>query len=103
MWSNAQIFDIEYPQVIQSSIFVVEEISGLFGSIAINFISSQDDEEERVMHSRSDNIKIISSNDANEAVDELFESLRSRYQENLELSMGGSDFTFDSVQHVSEF
>ena len=55
------------------------------------------------MHSRSDNIKIISSNDANEAVDELFESLRSRYQENLELSMGGSDFTFDSVQHVSEF
>ena len=31
-------------------------------------------------------------------VDEFFESLRSRYQGNLETSMRGSDFIFDSVQ-----
>ena len=39
-----------------------------------------------------------SYNDANEVADELFESLRSRYQGNLETPMGGSDFIFDSVQ-----
>ena len=50
------------------------------------------------MHSRSNKIKFTSSNDANEVADELFESLRSRYQGNLETSMRGSDFTFDSVQ-----
>ena len=38
------------------------------------------------MHSRRDNIKIKSCNDANQIVDELFESLRSRYQENLEIN-----------------
>ena len=47
-------------------------------TIAINFISSKDAEEERVMHSRSNNIKFTSYNDANEVVDELFESLHSR-------------------------
>ena len=55
--------------------------------IAINFTSSTDAEEERIMHSRSDNIKFTSYNDANEVVDELFDSLRSRYHRNLETSM----------------
>ena len=50
------------------------------------------------MHSRSDNIKFTSNNDANEVIDELFESLRSRYLGNLETSMRGNDFIFDSVQ-----
>ena len=50
------------------------------------------------MHSRSDNIKFASYNDANEVVDEVFESLCSRYQGNLETSMRGSNSTFDSVQ-----
>ena len=44
-------------------------------TIAINFNSSKDVEERRVMHSRSDNIKFTSYNIANEVVDELFESL----------------------------
>ena len=51
--------------------------------IAVNFISSNND-EERVMDSSSDNIKSTSYNDANAVVDELFESLCSRYQGNLE-------------------
>ena len=50
------------------------------------------------MHSRSDNIKFASYNDPNEVVDDVFESLRSRYQRNLETLMRGSDFIFDSVQ-----
>ena len=67
-------------------------------TIAINFTSSKDAEEEHLMYSRSDDIKFTSYNDANEVVDELFESLRSRYHGNLETSMRGSDFIFDSVQ-----
>ena len=43
------------------------------------------------MHSSSDSIKFTSYNNANEVFDELFESLRSRYQGNLEISMRGSD------------
>ena len=50
------------------------------------------------MHLRSDNIKFPFYNDVNEIDDELFDSLRLRYQGNLETSMRGSDFIFDSVQ-----
>ena len=50
------------------------------------------------MHSNSDNIKFTHYDDANEVVNELCKSLRSKYQENLETSMKGSNFIFDSVQ-----
>ena len=50
------------------------------------------------MYSTSGNIKFTSYNDANEVVNELFQSRRSKYQDNLETSMIGSDFIFDSVQ-----
>ena len=45
-----------------------------------------------------DNIKCAPYNDANEVVNELFESLRSKYWDNLETSMRESNFIFDSVQ-----
>ena len=49
----------------------------------------------------SDNIKFTSyTNDANQILNELFESLLSRYQDNLETSMRGSEFIFDLVQLV---
>ena len=67
-------------------------------TIATNFISSKDAEEEGAMHSSSSNIKFTPYSDANDFIDELFKSLHSRYQENLETSMRGSDFIFDSVQ-----
>ena len=67
-------------------------------TIAINFISSKDTEEEHVMYSMSGDIKFTPYNDANETVNALFESLLSRYRDNLETSMWGSDFVFDSVQ-----
>ena len=63
----------------------------------ITFIPSKDGEEECVMHSRSNNIKFTSYNDADEVVYEFFESLQSRYQGNLETSeeMRGNDFIYD--------
>ena len=67
-------------------------------TIAVNFISSRDAEEERAMHLNSDNIKFRLYNNANEVFVELFESLISRYQGNLEKSMTESGFVFDSVQ-----
>ena len=68
--------------------------------VAINFISSKYNEEEHVTHSRSNNIILAFYNYANEVVDELLESLRSMYQRNLETSMTGSDFIFESVQFM---
>ena len=50
------------------------------------------------MYSTSDNIKFTTYNNVNEVVSELFESLRSKHQNNLETSMRRSDFILDSVQ-----
>ena len=47
-------------------------------TIAINFTSSKDVDEESVMHSKSDNKEFMSYDNANEVVNELFESLLSR-------------------------
>ena len=44
-------------------------------AIAINFISSKDVEEDRVMHSRSDNTKLTFYSHGNGVVDEVFDSL----------------------------
>ena len=41
---------------------------------------------------------MISYNEVNEVPDELFDSLRSRYQANFETSMRGSNFISDLVQ-----
>ena len=71
--------------------------------IAINFISSNDTEKDRVMHSKNDNIKSATYNNANEVVDELFDSLGLRYQGNLETSMEVSKFIFDSVQMMHSY
>ena len=52
-------------------------------TIAVNFISSKDAEEERVMHAKSDK-EFMTYDNANDTVDELFKTLLSRYQGNLE-------------------
>ena len=70
-------------------------------TIVINFISSKDVDEERVMHSKSNNVELMSYDNVNDIVDELFETLLSWYKDNLETSMKGSDFVFDSVQLLS--
>ena len=50
------------------------------------------------MHSNSGNIKFTPYSDENDVIEKLFNLLRSKYLDNLETSMKGSDFIFDSVQ-----
>ena len=48
-------------------------------AIAINFVSSIDNDEERVMHSKSDDIQIMINDEAEEVIKEPFDSLKDRY------------------------
>ena len=64
-------------------------------TIAIKFISSKDSSETRNMHSKSD-IEIMMGSETDEIVEELFEFLLKGYHEELEESMKGSEFIFDS-------
>ena len=63
--------------------------------IALNFMPSKDNDKQSVMDSRSDGIEIMINDKSNEIIEELFQSLLSRYQIGLETSIGGSDFIFD--------
>ena len=50
----------------------------------INFISSLDTKEFRIMHSKSDNVKIMTGIETDDIINELFESFLKRYQDGLE-------------------
>ena len=63
----------------------------------INFISSLDTYEFRIMYSSSNNAKIMKSTETDGIVNELFESFLKKYQEGLETKMEGSNFIFESV------
>ena len=66
-------------------------------TMAINVISSKNDNnQERLMHSKRDNIEIEINHEADEVIKEFFESLKNRYQNNLQL-MKGSEFVFNYV------
>ena len=67
-------------------------------TIVSNSISSQDVDEKRVVHLDRDNSEFTTFDNANNVVDELFKSLLSRYQNNLETSIRGNTFLFHSVQ-----
>ena len=64
--------------------------------IANNFISCIDNDEERVMHSKSDNIEITINYETDEVIKELSDSLKNRYKNNLEL-MKDSKFVFHYI------
>ena len=49
------------------------------------------------MHLKSDNIEIMINDEADEVIKELFDSLRNRYQNNLEL-MKGAEFFSEYIQ-----
>ena len=53
-------------------------------TIANTFVSSIDNEEKCVMYSKSDNIDIMSNDEADEVIEKLFDSLKNRYENNLE-------------------
>ena len=64
----------------------------------INFTSLKPDSNEtRIMHTKSDNIEIMTGSDTNEGIEELFKSLLQRYQEGLQEKMRSSEFEFDGV------
>ena len=49
------------------------------------------------MHTKSSNIEIMMSNETDEIIKKLFDSLLQKYQDGLEESMRGSKFIRDSV------
>ena len=57
-------------------------------TVANSFISSIDNDEDRLMHSKSDSIEIMFHDAADEPIKELFDSLKNRYQNNLESIKG---------------
>ena len=62
--------------------------------IFISFIVSN---ETRVMHTKRDNIKIMSGIETSDAINELLSSFIKRYQEGLETKMKGSSFVFKYI------
>ena len=66
----------------------------------INFISSLGTDEFREMHTKSDNIEIISGTETGDAINELFKTFLRRYQEGLETKMKGSSFIFERVDSL---
>ena len=62
--------------------------------MAINFISSKDSNETRIMHTKSNNVEIMVGSETNEII---IESFLQKYQEGLEESMRGCEFVYDSV------
>ena len=67
-------------------------------SIAVNCIYSKDNDEECVMHLKSDNIEIMINDKPEEAIEERFQSLRFRCQIGLETSLRGSNVIFNCDQ-----
>ena len=67
-------------------------------TIEVNFISLKPGSDEtRIMYTRSDNIEIMFGDDNDDIIEQLFESLLQKYEENLQNKMRGSEFEFDGV------
>ena len=49
-------------------------------TMQINFISSKDSEETRMMYTKSHNIEIMMGNETDEIIEKLFESLLQNYK-----------------------
>ena len=65
--------------------------------IAINIVSHRETDQERVIHSISDNVEIMIKDKPDKVTENFFQSLLSRYQTGLETSMKGRDLIFDCV------
>ena len=76
------LIKLVYPnQVIQIKLKDILNKSDTENSInnSKNFTSSLDNNEEHVMHSKSDDIEIIISGEADEVIKQLFDLLKNRY------------------------
>ena len=67
-------------------------------TIEVNFISLKPGSDEtRIMYPRSDNVEVMFGDDMDDIIEQLFESLLQKYEENLQSKMKGSDCEFDGV------
>ena len=66
-------------------------------SMQMIFVSFIDANETLEMHTKSDNITIMSGTETEDVIKELFNTFRKRYQEGLETKMKGSSFTFERI------
>ena len=70
-------------------------------TIEVNFISLKPGSDEtRIMYIRSDNVEIMFGDDNDDIIEQLFESLLQKYDENLQSKTKGSDFEFDGVNFL---
>ena len=70
-------------------------------TIEVNFISLKPGSHEtRITYTRSDNIEIMFGDDNDDIIEQLFESLLKKYEENLQNKMRGSEFKFDGVNFL---
>ena len=69
-------------------------------AIEINFISLKPGSNEtHIMYTRSDNVEMFGY-DNDDIIEQLFESLLQKYEENLQNKMRGSEFEFDGVNFL---
>ena len=70
-------------------------------TIEVNFASLKPGSDvARIMYTRSDNVEIMFGDDNDDIIEQLFESLLQKYEENLQNKMKGSDFEFDGVNFL---
>ena len=70
-------------------------------TIEVNFTSLEPGSDEtRIMYTRSDNVEIMFGDDNDDIIEQLFESLLKKYEENLQNKMKGSEFEFDGVNFL---
>ena len=68
--------------------------------LAINFMSSKDTNEERLIHSKSFNIETTINDKADQVIGEIFELFCSRYQIDFQIAMKCSSFLLDNVHSL---
>ena len=66
-------------------------------TIEIDLILFKGTDEERVMHSKINNIELMIYDNTDEVIEKTFEPLLNRYQIGLETSIKSKDFVFDYV------
>ena len=63
----------------------------------ITFISFNDNDKKQIMYTKSGHVNIMRGYAPNDIINELFHTLKTRYQVGLETRMVGSNFIFDHI------
>ena len=97
----------EYLNLIEKYLRVLIEEYKLKGewkvqlTIEVNFISLKPGSDETcIMYTRSDNIEIMFGDNNDDIIEQLFESLVKKREENLQNKMRGSEFEFDGINFL---